>query len=202
MQTKLQELTSKIYQEGVLKARDEADQLVEKAKQEAAQIVEDARREAAKIVEESDKAAKESARQVESELKLASGQAVSALKQTIVQLLSLKVVEPGVSALFSDPKFLSSLLIKIVEGFTAKVDFDLKVLLSGKDLAKLDGALKGSLAKELEKGVVIEADDRIKGGFKIGPKDGGYLISFTEDDFKSFFKNYLRSKSAEMLFDK
>ncbi len=202
MQTKLQELTSKIYQEGVQKARDEAGLLLDNARQEAARIVADARLEAQRIVEESEKKATENAGQVEAELKLSAGQALNVLKQTIVQLITLKVVNPGVSELFSDQKFLSSLLLKIVEGFTARGEFDLKVLLSSADLQSLDKTIRASLADQLNKGLVIEADDKIRGGFKIGPKDGSYVISFTEEDFKNFFKNYLRSKSAEILFDK
>jgi V/A-type H+-transporting ATPase subunit E len=201
MQTKLQELTNKIYQEGVQKANDEASLLLSKARQEADQIVADAKAEAQRILEESEKRAEDKSRQVESELKLSASQTLSALKQTIIQLITLKVVNPGVGELFTDSKFLSSLLLKIVDGFAANGGSDLKVLLSPGDLKLLDQSIKASLADQLNKGLVVEADEKIKGGFKIGPKDGSYLISFTEEDFKNFFKNYLRSKSSELLFE-
>lgn len=202
MQTKLQELTDKIYQEGVQKAQNEAEELLARAKNEAAEIVSKAHVDAQKILEESERKAKENARNVESELKLSAGQAMSALKQSIAQLITMKVVNPGVNAIFSDTKFLSELLLKIVEGFTQKGDFDLKVLLSEKDLLQLDGFIRNSFSKELNQGLVVEADAKVKGGFKIGPKDGSYLISFTEEDFKNFFRTYVRAKSSELLFEK
>ena len=40
----------------------------------------------------------------------------------------------------------------------------------------------------------------MKGGFKIGPADGSYKISFSEDDFENFFKSFLRPKTIEMLY--
>lgn len=202
MQTKLQELTDKIYQEGVQKAQNEAEELLTRAKNEAAEIVAKAHVDAQKILEESERKAKENARNVESELKLSAGQAMSALKQSIAQLITMKVVNPGVNAIFSDTKFLSELLLKIVEGFVQKGDFDLKVLLSPKDLLQLDGFIRNSFSTELNQGLVVEADAKVKGGFKIGPKDGSYLISFTEEDFKNFFRTYVRAKSSELLFEK
>ncbi len=201
MQTKLQELTDKIYQEGVQKARDEAQEIINKAKSQAAEIIENAQREAHKILETSDKKAAENARNVESEVKLSSGQALSALKQTISQLITLKVVEPGVTAVFSDSKFLSEMLLKVVGSFAQKGEYDLKILLSEKDLLKLDEFIRNSFSHELNQGLEIKADDKVKGGFKVGPKDDRYLISFTESDFKNFFKTYVKAKSSDMLFD-
>ena len=42
----------------------------------------------------------------------------------------------------------------------------------------------------------------MKSGFKIGPKKGGYHISFSDEDFDALLGEYLRDKVAKMLFDK
>ena len=201
MQTKLQELTDKIYQEGVQKAHDEADAILKKAKAQAAEIIEKAQVDAQKIMDASERKATENARNIASEVKHSSLQSLSALKQTIAQLITLKIVDPGVTAVFSEPKFLIDLLLKIVGSFSQKGEYDLKVLLSEKDLQQLDEVIRSSFAQELNQGLEIKADAKVKGGFKIGPKDGRYLISFTEEDFKNFFKTYVRTKSSELLFD-
>ena len=49
MQSKLQELTDKIYNEGVVKAQKEADSIIEKANSEAEAILEAAKQEAGNI---------------------------------------------------------------------------------------------------------------------------------------------------------
>ena len=50
MENKLQELTTKLYDEGLEKGRAEADRLVGEAKNEAAKIVAEARAQAEEIV--------------------------------------------------------------------------------------------------------------------------------------------------------
>jgi V/A-type H+-transporting ATPase subunit E len=46
----------------------------------------------------------------------------------------------------------------------------------------------------------ISEDSRMKSGFKIGSKSGGYYISFSGEDFDNLFKTYLRPKVSELLF--
>lgn len=50
MENKIQELTDKIYREGVEKGNEEAQKLIAKAQEEAKRIIEDARKEADSIV--------------------------------------------------------------------------------------------------------------------------------------------------------
>lgn len=201
METKLQELTDKVYKEGVAKAQNEADAIAKKAQADAEAIVEAARKEAAEIVAKAKSQAEETARNTESEIKLASGQTVGALKAAIENLITTKVTEAPLKETFADKAFIADLLRKTVDGFVAKGSTDLKVILSAEDLKALDSRIKKSFAAEMSKGLTFEAGN-VKSGFKIGPKDGSYYISFAENDFQNFFKAYLRTKTAEMLFGK
>ena len=88
MENKIQELTDKIYREGVEKGNEEAQRLVSNAREEAAKIVEDARKEAESIVAAARKSATETAENTRSEIKLFAGQAVNALKTEITTLLT------------------------------------------------------------------------------------------------------------------
>ena len=49
---KIQELTEKLYREGVEKGKEEAQRIVEEGKQQAAQIVADARRQAEALIQQ------------------------------------------------------------------------------------------------------------------------------------------------------
>ena len=40
----------------------------------------------------------------------------------------------------------------------------------------------------------------MKSGFKVGAKDGGYYISFSDADFQALIGEYLREKLYRMLF--
>ena len=96
MENKIQELTDKIYREGVEKGNEEAQRLVSNAREEAAKILEEARKEADAIVAAARKSAAETAENTQSEIKLFAGQAVNALKTEIASLLTNQVVSKAV----------------------------------------------------------------------------------------------------------
>ena len=55
--------------------------------------------------------------------------------------------------------------------------------------------------KELLKGSLeIKFDERMEAGFKIGPADGRFIISFTDEDFENFFRIYLRPRTTQLLY--
>jgi V/A-type H+-transporting ATPase subunit E len=40
----------------------------------------------------------------------------------------------------------------------------------------------------------------MNGGFKISPKDGGYMLRFTDEEFTQLIANYLRPATKKILF--
>ena len=70
MNTKLNELTERLYGEGLEKGRAEAERLVAEATAEAAKIVADAKAEAAKIVKEAEGKAADTAKNSMTEIAL------------------------------------------------------------------------------------------------------------------------------------
>ncbi|NLO11970.1 MAG: V-type ATP synthase subunit E, partial [Candidatus Cloacimonetes bacterium] len=40
----------------------------------------------------------------------------------------------------------------------------------------------------------------VKNGFNLVPADGGYKLSFTDEDFANLFKGYLRPRTSQILF--
>ena len=52
----------------------------------------------------------------------------------------------------------------------------------------------------LDKGVKIEKVSGHEAAFSIIPADGSYKVSFGEDEFVAFFKEFLRPQLIEMLF--
>ena len=202
MQTKLQELTEKIYNEGVDKAQKEADAIIKAAEKKAQDIESDAVEKAKMIVAEAEKKAEDLKRHVDSELKMSVNQSVSALKQNIANTVSMSAIEPPIRELFSDKDFLKSIIEKVVSGIMGKESTDLKVILPANDQKNLESFFKNQLAAEFNKGLDLSFSEGVKPGFKVGPADGAYQVSFTDDDFINFFKSYLRPKSSAILFEK
>ena len=102
MDSKIQQLTETIYNEGVQKAREEGDELLKKAQQKAAQIEEEAQKAAVAVMAETRKKSQEYKTHVDSEIRMTINQDISAMKQQVASLVSLNVVQPPVKELFSD----------------------------------------------------------------------------------------------------
>ena len=201
MQTKLQELTEKIYNEGVQKAREEAEAILNDARQKATAIEKEAEKNAEAIIQEARQKSETLKSHVESELKMTLNQSVSALKQELAGLITMKAIQPSVKEAFGDKAYVQKLVETVVKGWTQKESLDLRVVLPEQDRAQMESYFKNQLAVEMNKGFEIAFSDGLKSGFKVGPADGSYVISFSDQDFMNFFKAYLRPKSSELLFE-
>lgn len=201
MDSKIQQLTETIYNEGVQKAKEEAEAILKEAREKAAGIEKDAQKQAEKKLAEAEEKAQELKKQVDSEIKMTLNQAISAMKQEITSLITMKVIQPPVKELFSDKDFLQKLISTVVKGWMEKESFDVKVILPEEERNQLEGFFKNNLADEMNKGLEVSFAKNVKSGFKIGPADGSYLISFTDEDFTNFLKAYLRPKTSQLLFE-
>ena len=77
MQNKLQELTDKLYQEGLSKGKQEGENLVAQAKAEADRIIKEAQAEANRIVTEAQKEAEDMKTKVAADIQMASAQSMT-----------------------------------------------------------------------------------------------------------------------------
>ena len=107
--TKLKELTERLYGEGLEKGRAEAERLVAEATATAAKIIADAKAEAAKIVKEAETKAADTAKNSMTEISLAGKQALAKIKTEIADAIIAKSVGAGVSAAVVDAQFVKSL---------------------------------------------------------------------------------------------
>ena len=101
MENKLQELTQKLYNEGVEKANEEADKIIKEAKAEADKIKKNAEKKAKGIIEEAEQKSEEIKKNVHAELELASKQTVRKVKQQITDLITSKVIDEPVKKLLT-----------------------------------------------------------------------------------------------------
>ena len=200
MQNKLQELTDKLYEEGLSKGKEEGARILEEACQEAERILTEARANADAIREEARKEAAEMKSKVESDLKMASAQTLQATRRDVESLVVAKISDEKVSAALSDPDFLKNLITAVAQRFSAQESADLNLILPESLQARLEPFVKGELAKALGKEVSASFTKKMAGGFCIGPKDGSYYISLTDESFKRLIGEYLRPVTRKFLF--
>ena len=196
MENKIQELTDKIYHEGVEKGNEEARKLVEQAQNEAKNIVDEARRQAETIVANARKSADELTQNTKSELRLFAGQAVNALKTEIADLVTDKLVTADVKAFAADKNYLNAFIVALASKWSA----DEPIVISTADAEDLKKYFAAKAKGLLDKGVKIEQVNGIKTLFTVSPADGSYKVGFGEEEFMNYFKEFLRPQLVEMLF--
>ncbi len=200
MENKLQDLTQKIYTEGVIKAQEEANAILGKARKDADELLKSAQKQAAEIVEKANHEAQTLRRNTESELAMSVKQAINAFKQELTNLVSTKAAAPAKEA-FKEGEFVRKTIETVVKNWSAGYQAtDLTVLLPAADQKEMESYFSTKAKNLLEAGLELQFSNQIKAGFKIGPKDGSYVISFTDDDFENFFKVYARPKLRELLY--
>lgn len=197
MENKIQELTDKLFREGVEKGNEEAQKIVNNAKAEADKIINDAKAKANSIVSEATKSSNELQENVKSELKLYAGQALNALKSEIANMITDKIIKTAVSNTVNDKNFLNSFILNMA----TKWGKEESIVISTGDAESLLAYFTKQAKDLLDKGQVkIEQVNGIKTLFSISPKNGSYRVDFGEEEFINYFKEFLRPQLVELLF--
>ncbi len=197
---KLQELTQKLYQEGLSKGKEEGQAIVEAARKEAEEIVKKAKEEAQAILEKAAKDAESHRVKVEGDVKMASQEALQTTRTAIENLVVATTVDKPVKDALSEEKFVKEIISAVAAKFSTQESADLSLVLPESLKAGLEPFVKGELSKLVGKGVEATFSKKIGAGFKIGPKDGSYFISLTDDAFTALIGEYLRPATKSLLF--
>ncbi len=196
---KIQELTQKLYDQGLAKGKEEAQALLAKAREEAQAILKKAEEEAGAILEQARRKAADYRTQVEGDVKMAATQSLQATRSTLEEMVVAKAVAPA-GEILSESGYLKEIITAVAKRFSAQESADLSLVLPEKLQKELEPFIQGELAKTLGKGVEATFSKKVSGGFRIGPKDGSYFISLTDESFKQLIGAYLRPATRQILF--
>ena len=194
MENKIQELTEKIFNEGVEKGRVEAERIISDAKAEAAAIIKKAETEAEEIAAKARKAAAELDANTRSELKLYGAQAIGALKSEVATIVTDTIVKENLDGAIKDG-LLKEVILKIAEKWNSEE----QLVISTAEAEELKAFFAAKAKALLDKGVEIKEVNGVK-GFTVSPADGSYNVSFGAAEFESFLKSFLRPQIVELLF--
>ena len=198
--TKLQQLTDKLYQEGLEKGRAEADNLVAAAMSEAQKIVAEAEARAAKIIAEAEDKAADVEKNAMTEISLAGKQAVAKIKAEIENLIVAKATAASVKGANMDVAFIKDMLLAVAKNWNNGAKVELMALLPEAKKAELDKSFEAAAKALLAEGIELQFAADVKSGFKVGEKNGGYYISFSDESFEALLSGYLREKVAKLIF--
>ena len=202
MQDKLQELTDKLYNEGLSKGKQDGEELLQKAHAEADNIVAKAKAEAEQIIAQANKDAEELKTKVAADVKMAATQSIAVTKQEIEKMVVTKAAAEGVKQSLSKADFTKEMIMSIVKAFNPQnaSPVDLNFILPESLKAEVEPFVKNEIAQQFKGDVKVDYSKKMNGGFKVAPKDGGYQLQFTDEEFTQLIANYLRPATKKILF--
>ena len=200
MSNKLQELTDRLYNEGLSRGREEGELLLANARKEADDILAAARREAESIVKDARENADKLRSKAESDIRMASEQSLQATRKDIEDLLLNSVCADKISAALKDEDLIKEMIKSVASRFDSGETEDLSLVLPEELRSKLEPWVASELKKALGKKVEASFSKKISGGFTIGPKDGSWYVSFSDETFRELICEYLRPVTRKLLF--
>jgi len=197
MDVKIQELTEKIYREGVEKGNEEAGRIIAEAQEQKRSILHDATVEAEQMLASAAKQVAALKKSAESELKLFAAQFVEDLRNELTDLIAGKIVNVNIQPWAQDPAFMQQVVLAIVKEWAGTEGMTIQSAAA----ERLHQYIESNAKELLDSGKVkFEKVNGKPASFTIVPADGTYKVVFGEDELLAFFKEYLRPQIVAMLF--
>ena len=202
MQDKLQELTDRLYNEGLSKGKHDGEELLQKAHAEAEGIIAQAKAEAGRIIAQANKEAEELKTKVAADVKMAATQSIAMTKQEIEKMVVTNAATQGVKANMGNAAFVKELITSVVKAFNPAnaSPVDLSLILPESLKTEVEPFVKNEIANQFKGEVKVDYSKKMNGGFKVSPKEGGYMLQFTDEEFTQLIANYLRPATKKILF--
>jgi len=114
-------------------------------------------------------------------------------------MVTAKATEPPTNEAFQDKDFLKGIIQSLIEHWQ-KEGQGTALRLSPDREKELYEYFEARAQQSLQEGLAVKPDPKLSQGFRIGPEDGSYVVSFTEEDFQAFFADFLRPRTKELLY--
>ena len=204
MNESIQQLTEKIYLEGVEKAEARSAQLLDEAAQRARQIVDEAEAKARQIITNAEQKAIELKQKHEAEMRISARQALADLKQRITQLVIWQLNHEPVHKAIDDTAFMQNLISKLMDYWLANFGKEdhLRILLPQDEYEAYRSYLEERTAEILGTGISFKFNGDVQHGFQVEAVDRGFRINFSDEDFENYFSNFARPRIHKLLFGK
>ncbi len=198
MDNKIQELAEKIYQDGISKANEEAEQIAEKARSHSDDMIAEARAEAEKIISNAKAEAAQLRKQSETDVKNMTLNAEDLLQAKVTEMINSAAVNKAVDEVFRDPQTLYKVVLEMSRQMFASDTQG--VTISTSDAHALEEYFRNEAKDVLDKGVKIREVAGKPAMFDIAPDGADYKINVSKEAFAEYFKEFMRPRMRSILF--
>ena len=119
----------------------------------------------------------------------------------IQNLVTTKGVAANIREAYQDHQYIQQLILAAIKSWKAGELGAVQVIVP----ANQENAIKDYLAVQtdnaLKEGITITPNSKLENGFRLAPQNGGYYISFTDEDFINLYASYLRAATRKLLYE-
>ena len=173
---------------------------IAKAETKAAEIIETAQAKAKEIIKKAEKDAADYRAKIEGDVKMASVQSIQTTKKDIENIMLKGMVSKDVKSSLSSAEFVKEVILAVARNFNPDETAEVEALLPESLKAEIEPFISSELSKIIGTGFNANFSKKVSGGFNIGPKDGSYFISLTDEAFEELISEYLRPATRKALF--
>lgn len=197
MSEELKALLEKINEEGIKAAEEKAKEIEAQAKRHAAEIIEKASAEAKALIEEAKERIAKMEEGSKASLKQAGRDLLIALRKEINAMLDRVIASHVHKALTAEE--LVKIIEHLVKEYASHTKDDVIVHLSKEDLERVEKTFLDELRNAAKKGIILKAEDEIRGGFIISYDSGRSYYDFTDKALAQYLSTYVNPKLSQML---
>ncbi|WP_372775772.1 hypothetical protein [Mangrovibacterium sp.] len=203
MNTKIKELTENIYNEGVAKARTEADKILADARAEAEKTITEANQKAEAMLSEAKSESESMYSSIKTELQAISEQVIEITKQNVTNLVTAQSSLKIAKEITGDPKLIKDLVLEVARTWSQEdgQEHDLDILVPQTMYPKLEPLFKAAASEVMGAKLTIKPVAGLKQGFQIVKDSDSFKISFTDEEFTTFFTSLMKVKVRDFLFN-
>lgn len=199
MDPKLEALTRKLYDEGVQKAEAEAQRIIAGAQKEAEEIRIKAERQSVDILSRAQDDALALQRRTRSELQMMATQAKERVRQELEQLLAGTIIDTPVGEAMRDQQLIQHLIREMVSRMQLGAHDALQISLPEEAAREWGALLRQQLHDTLQRDTTVIPVAGMKAGFQIGRAGQHYKLSFSEEDFRAYLRQFLSREYQDLI---
>ena len=197
MEIQLEQLISKIKNEGIKAAEENAEKIIQDAEQKAESIIKDAEKKAAELTAAAQKDALRFENSAKAAVKQAGRDMILTVRKNLTDIFDRLLKAETDKALSAN--VMEEIIVSTVKKWDKSQAGSFTVEIPEKDSDSLHIVLASKLSEEIKNGLDIKAAKNMEKGFLVSSKDGSAYFNFSDEGIAEALSEYLNPKLAALI---
>lgn len=197
MEIQVEQLISKIKNEGIKTAEDSAEKIIQDAEQKAESIIKDAEKKADQLIAAAQADALRFENSANASVKQAGRDVVLTVRKNLSDIFNRLLKAETDKALSAN--VMEEIIVNTINKLNKTEAGNFTVEIPEKDSDALQKVLTSRLSEEIKNGLEIKAARNMEKGFFISSKDGSAYFNFSDEGIAEALSEYLNPKLAVLI---